>query len=180
MGMQNGKFEIGDLVERTIKCFCGMTTGDKSVVTGFNARGFVLLDDYIGSHNPKNLKLVDPKFNLKTQTWFIRTETPEHRIAVQEWLFEQGMEWESRGKELIPTDYTYLTNTFLSSVVSSYILHGDGETHPSAQEIKLTYKTTVTDVVYPDVESERDKEIKAIRKEQEALAARLKALEVGS
>lgn len=182
--MKDGKLEIGDVVERVNSVHVsGMRDGDRSVVTGFSLYGLLRLKDYDGLFSEDCLKLirnVRDTFNLKTQPWFIRTETPEQRIAAQEWLFEQGMEWYSSrlgGSQLLHGEFSCLTNVRFDRLVCNYIMHA-ASPHRSSQEIKLTYKTTVVDVVYPDVESDRDKEIKAIRKEQEALAARLKALEV--
>lgn len=178
--MKNGKFEIGDLVERTDCENSGVNVGDIGRIVKVFIGGWVKLDigEVLGLHNSEYLKLV-PKFNLKTQPWFIRTETPEQRIAAQEWLFEQGMAWDSGSREAFDWNFQCLTNTSSSGDKTLSFGHIP-KPHKSAQEIELTYKTTVNNVVYPDIESERDKEIKAIRKEQEALAARLKALEVGS
>lgn len=124
------------------------------------------------------VKRLDNQFNLKTQPWFIRTETPEQRIAAKEWLFEQGMDWAASKQNVIEIpNAKYLTNIRPSGKVEQTILWGYENDYPKAKEIKLTYKTTVVDVAYPRVESERDKEIRSIREQQEALAARLKLLE---
>lgn len=182
--MKDGVFEVGDEVECETCVKAGVGLGSKGVVIKVCDHTWVTFDTKIpGSTSPtthstehlKLIKSVGNSFNLKTQPWFIRTKTPEHRFVVQEWLFEQDIYWHSGGRKLMYGNFSCLTNVQSDGVVCNYVMH-TGSPHPSAQEIKLTYKTTVNNVVYPNVESDRDKEIKAIRKEQGSLAARLKAL----
>lgn len=184
--MKNGKFEVGDLVERINTKNLNLEIGHRGIVTSFDDDGWPVLDNDasgVGAHCPANLKLISPKFNLKTQPWFINTETLEQRIAAIKWLFENGISFNAEGRavESFAEVFDRLTNIVFDEVNEGSFYRVVGPfIHPSAQEIKLTYKTAVTDVVYPTVESERDKEIRSIREQQEALAARLKKLEVQS
>lgn len=115
-----------------------------------------------------------PKFNLKTQPWFIKTDTPEERIAAQKWLFEQGMEWEFYGNKLSQFSGIHcLTNTRTAGDIKPFIMCGE-ESHESCQEIKLTYKTTVTDVQWPNPNKAKAEKLRA---KIARLEAKLKELE---
>lgn len=115
-----------------------------------------------------------PKFDLKTQPWFIKTETPEKYVAAQEWLFSKGLVW--RGGDNWVSEYYrhYLTNVTLESgEIEERFMRGD-HISPKAQEIKLTYKTTVTDVEWPtSTQTKADK----LRAKIAKLQAKLEELE---
>lgn len=125
-------------------------------------------------------------FDMKKDPWYILTNTPEERIAAQEWLFEQGITWGITNWGAKNWHFDYLTNQTSMGGIESYIMHGSGTPPPYAKEIKLTFKTetTVTNVEFPEILSAKQIEIKKIREEQEnlakaqqELAARLKKME---
>lgn len=115
-----------------------------------------------------------PDFDLKTMPWFTNVTTNGERIAAQEWLFSQGMEWVGSAKETVSYGYYYLTNTMTNGVVHQQIMCAGnrGDIHNSCQEIKLTYKTTVTAVEWPTPPdtTKADKLRKKIAKLQAQLA----------
>lgn len=85
--MKNGKFEVGDKVKVVVDCSQNTyKAGDEGVITEVCGEGHpnfhynVYFSDDISWCYPNELVLVDSQFNLKTQPWVIRTETPEQRI----------------------------------------------------------------------------------------------------
>jgi len=120
----------------------------------------------------------EPKqvFNIKTDPWFIRVNSEQEFEVIQDWLEE------NYGSFLI-SDYSpafeYLTNTSSDGQIEeAFVMHGRGnplET-PSRKEIKLTFKTTVDSVQYPEMETEQQIKMKQLQETIDKAARELKEL----
>jgi hypothetical protein len=58
----------------------------------------------------------------------------------------------------------YLTNTTFDGVIRKCVMHGSNnplET-PARKEIKLTFKTVIDSVIFPEVETEQEKKLKEL------------------
>lgn len=114
-------------------------------------------------------------FDMKTQPWFIRINNEEEWDLAQQWLKENF------GKACAATYspcYSYfLTNKDDTGYIGDHPMHGRKESLAETKryEIKLTYKTVIDSVIYPEVETEQQKKIKelkeTIRKAQEQIDA---------
>ena len=120
--------------------------------------------------------------DLKKDRWFIRVNSVEESIAVQEWLFEQGITWCTGSSEVDTLDG--LIKTLTSCYGDSYKLNmygfmwdgGEYKTDNTPMlEIKLKFKQklSVSDVIYPTKESPQQAKIReleeTINKAQEQL-----------
>lgn len=133
-----------------------------------------LYEAYQELHNPVNKdkeNKMTKKFDMKTMPWFIRAN--EHNFAaVQSWLVE------NYGKLLPFSAFTVnvLTNMNSQGVVEDRVMWSNNAEcclKHNCFEIKLTFKTVVESVEWPNVISEEDKKIEqleeSIRKAQEQL-----------
>lgn len=165
-------FKIGDKVERIAGEYCKMAVGDVSTVCGVTPFGSLELLDFEGTHASVNFKLYEEKnmFDMKKDKWFIRTPTSEISEAVQLWLFEQGLRW--AGSEEQGKNVQYIDS---EAIGFGYGENGFGHTHVrwwkdnDHKEIKLTFKTSVASVEYPVVETQAEKELKALEQKIQEL-----------
>lgn len=160
------KFQIGDKVERIAGDHCKMCVGNISQVIGLVHDGDLELLDFEGTHAAYNFKLYEEKqmFDMKKDKWFIRTPNPEISEAVQLWLFEQGLQW-------CGASYTNVAHT--NSLVLMWTENNKfvwcDELDSDYKEIKLTFKTSVASVEYPIIESQAEKELKALEQKIQEL-----------
>lgn len=120
------------------------------------------------------------EFDLKTQAWWIHTPTREISEAAQEWLFSQGVYWVSnntKDSEVKATRSKILTNLKYLSVsdfVKGEFMHDSGPInmvwYPPELEIKLTFKTVVDQVIYPELAPEETEAQKELRTLQEQIS----------
>lgn len=168
-------FKIGDKVERIAEEHCKMAVGDVSTVCGVTPFGSLELLDFEGIHASVNFKLYEEKnmFDMKKDKWFIRTPTPEISEAVQLWLFEQGFGWQDDGQKVLYKSQQFLTNTKYPHFACNYILHSNTVDKQAEEngvkEIKLTFKSSVYSVEYPVVETQAEKELKALEQKIQEL-----------
>ena len=120
----------------------------------------------------------EPKqmFNIKTDPWFIRVNSEQEFEVIQDWLEE------NYGSILISnysTAFKYLTNTADDGQVEeAFVMHGQGnplET-TSRKEIKLTFKTTIDSVTFPEMETEQQIKMKQLQETIDKAARELKEL----
>lgn len=180
------KFKVGDKVVRVkcshSKCFIGYV-GKVTSVRGC----WVSVDEIttVGGLNPFSedfFELYEEKqmFDMKKEPWGIFWKTHEERDAIVDWLKSQGFEIKTtfHQKCLMGSfsNLDYRDNSYgFGSGTKQDFYWWDGK----AKEIKLTFKTetTITNVEYPEILTEKEIETRKIREEMEALAERLKKLE---
>jgi hypothetical protein len=119
-------------------------------------------------------------FNIKTDPWFIRVNSEQEFKIIQDWLQENyGC--------CLPLSYSvefeYLTNTlWTGQVEDAFIMYGQGDPlgTVSRKEIKLTFKTTVNSVEYPEVNSPQQIQIEALQETISKAAMQIKLLKEGN
>ena len=121
----------------------------------------------------------EPKqmFNIKTDPWFIHVNSKQEFEVIQDWLEE------NYGKRLLVdygTHMKWLTNTRHDGYINSKLLvmHGAGDplaTTPR-KEIKLTFKTTIDSVTFPEVETEQQIKMKQLQETIDKAVRELKEL----
>jgi len=192
--MQNQKFKIGDKVRRCHDFggaygYCGNVT---VVVSGVSESAYcpetIYYMNEAGTKKISgfacNYELVEEKqkFDMKKEAWGIFFSSHEEREAIMDWLKIKDFP-ECSYKASFPSKGSFSNlNYYGTGNLYGFGSGGREQTHwweGKANEIKLTFETKVVDVEYPETLTEKQKEIKAIREEQEALAARLKKLEEG-
>jgi hypothetical protein len=106
----------------------------------------------------------EPSFNLKTNPWFIRVNSPEESKVVQEWLFSNGVGWIGGNFEAGNLWAQYLTNINVDGDQRGVIMwsHEDIGIHESAKELKFKFKTVLDSVIFPEVETEQEKKLKEL------------------
>lgn len=144
---------------------------------------YPFVDDYHDTYNENGMyvsggsawDLVEEViiFDMKTQPWFIRVNADNFNF-VKDWVNSKGFVVSFS----FDTDtMTYITNADVYREISHCsAMYGATDIENRAKEIKLNLKTILESVEYPEVDKEEAERI-AIRKEMEALAERLKALE---
>ena len=147
------KFKVGDKVV-CIDPGCNfLTAGKEYTVTGHGQMTSIyVVNDRENNtwYYPNRFELIKENvhmFDLKKERWFIRTPTPEISKLVQEWLFEQGFEWYSSGKSVKHLYEPYIGN---SRHEQHCLVMDLMEPHSTRKEIKLTFKTIVDSVEYPE------------------------------
>lgn len=127
----------------------------------------------------KIMKNTTSEFNLKTMPWKIVVNNEVESAAAQLWLFEQGVVWQSGDKEVLQycKDYPYALKG--GNGRFSYSDKAHLSSIKDIPEIKLSFETitSVKNATFPVMETQKDKEIRSVREQMEALASRLKALE---
>ena len=115
-------------------------------------------------------------FNIKSDPWFIRVNSKQEFEVIQDWLQE------NYGCSLITSynpAFEYLTNTSCTGQIEeAFVMHGRGnplET-TSRKEIKLTFKTTIDSVEYPEMETEQEIKMKQLQETIDKAARELKEL----
>jgi hypothetical protein len=98
-------------------------------------------------------------FDIKKDRWFICTPTHEISRLVQNWLFDQGFVWQHH--EDASVRYTSSLYLKLSPYKRGAFCHTDSIDlkHDTAKEIKLTFKTVIDSVEFPEIESEEQKQL---------------------
>jgi len=165
--------------------FKRISVGDFGTVTGFDE----YVKDFVHVHfdNGRREEFYDwrvepvteePKqmFNIKSDPWFIRVNSEQEFEVIQDWLEE------NYGCSLITsynTAFEYLTNTSCwGQIEEAFVMHGRG--HPlettSRKEIKLTFKTIIDSVTFPEVESEHQIKMKQLQETIDKAARELKEL----
>lgn len=97
-------------------------------------------------------------FDLKKDPWYIRVNSFEESIAVQNWLFEQGVVWPHAPSGVAFGVVGYITNVFTEDEIISgktEILSGNmryqslSAGQPDGYELFVRYK--VEDVIFPEI-----------------------------
>lgn len=108
-------------------------------------------------------------FDLKTQPWFIVTNSKEEYRSIQEWLFSQELVWCDGETKVQTAEAKYITNCWMEDGVPMVnrkgFMHGvGGNSRPAEIEIFISYETkkTVYAVQFPEVESQQQKDIRAL------------------
>lgn len=104
-------------------------------------------------------------FDLKNDKWFIRVETEQQCLAVQEWAFEQGLSW--AGCQTLRGDFRSWDKPCAighghfggSSLGQARIQYWIDNGH---HQIDVSFKTTVDKVNLPEVESKQQKQIREL------------------
>lgn len=166
--------------------FKRISVGDFGTVTGFNEH----VKDFVRVHfdNGRREEFYDwrvepvteePKqmFNIKTDPWFIRVNSEQEFEVIQDWLEENYGE---KIRANYGTHMKWLTNAQCDGYINSKLLvmYGSGEplaTTPR-KEIKLTFKTTIDSVQYPEMETEQQVKMKQLQETIDKAARELKEL----
>ena len=121
-------------------------------------------------------------FNVKKDKWFIRVASQQEANAAQKWAFAQGLGWGDKF-ELRTDFYSWDTNGASAAIGSGHF--GGGclgqasstywERH-GHKEIKLTFAFAVDTVIYPEVESPQQKQIKALEETIAQASAQIQKL----
>lgn len=172
------KFKAGDKVVRTGDSLAGIVKG--GVYTVNNCTFYDISFKELGqtTFDPELFELYQEpqQFNLKTNKWWIATPTPEISKAVQEWLFEQGVTWCSGETSVDCVHHKCLVNFYDEDRASPErgFMHNSGsyESNFPEYEIKITTKTVIDSVTFPNVISEQEKARKQSIAELEATIAK--------
>uniref|UniRef100_A0AAU6VY17 Uncharacterized protein n=2 Tax=unclassified bacterial viruses TaxID=12333 RepID=A0AAU6VY17_9VIRU len=107
-------------------------------------------------------------FDLKTEKWFIRVKSEEQAAAVQQWAFTKGLSW--AGCNVLRDDYKEWEKRMGVAAIGSG--HYDGRSLGQAspqywldnghKEIEMSFKTVIDSIVYPQVESTQQKQIREL------------------
>ena len=165
--------------------FKRISVGDFGTVTGFDD----YVKDFVRVHfdNGRREEFYDwrvepvteePKqmFNIKSDPWFIRVNSEQEFEVIQGWLQE------NYGCSLITsynTAFEYLTNTSCTGQIEeAFVMYGRGNPleATSRKEIKLTFKTTIDSVQYPEMETEQQVKMKQLQETIDKVARELKEL----
>ena len=121
------------------------------------------------------------EFNIKEHKWFIRIEDAEHSEIVQKWLFEQGVNWQWSTGKPENTRFEFLTNTYSDGDLSKHLLYANNKGSVSKQckelIIRTKTETVVSEVVYPEIETEQQKQIRELKETIAKAQEQLDALE---
>ena len=90
-------------------------------------------------------------FDLKKDPWYIRVNSHEESIAVQKWLFEQGVVWSGMEPYTAFGIVGYITNVFSEDdILSGNMCYQSLSTgQPDGYELFVRYK--VEDVIFPEI-----------------------------
>lgn len=121
-------------------------------------------------------------FDVKKDKWFVRVANKQEAIAVQEWAFSEGLGW--CGSLELRTDFDAWGTDENSKAVGCGHFGGNSLGQAPGtwwesnghKEIKLTYKFGVDTVIYPEVESPQQKQIKALEETIAQAAAQIQKL----
>lgn len=110
-------------------------------------------------------------FDMKKEKWFIRTPTDEVCQAVQLWLFGQGFEWQQYGKQVmflndehtcaIHNHHDYKEQTIWRNPNNEWEI--EELVKSNYKEIKLTFKTIVDSVEYPETKSAEQLQLEVLQ-----------------
>lgn len=102
-------------------------------------------------------------FNLKTNPWLIRVTNEQEYNAARKWLDENFGYYLDTG---YATYMVGLTNTDDYGEICSHVMWMNEDSLKSTEryEIKLSYKTVVDSVTFPEVKTEQQKQIEELEK----------------
>lgn len=165
------EFKVGDRVIRTGGTVCGVTNGRSYVVTetgNFSIKVEGLVSWFSTSYfklyeEEQEMKSNIEQFDMKTQPWYIRVNNEEEFNLVQEWLKDNF------GKCL--NQYFKKNNMLLTNLSSNlgitdevfWANNMDYVRSLNPKEIKFNLKIVIDSVVFPTVESEKDKQIRELQ-----------------
>ena len=180
------KFKAGDKVKYIGEDFMGLYINTEEVYTVLSCNAeYLKLKEIIYSHSYKVENFVhvkvkeEPKqmFNIKTDPWFILVNSKQEFEVIQDWLEENYGE---KIRANYGTHMKWLTNTQHDGYINSKLLvmHGAGDPLKTTarKEIKLTFKTTIDSVTFPEVESEQQIKMKQLQETIDKAARELKEL----
>lgn len=193
--MSRHKFKVGDKV-RCIEGFSwpagrlALTFGSENIVievcttsgnVTFNGVEYWREDRFELVKEESNVK----EFDLHQDKWFIRTPTKEAFKLAQLWAIEQGFAW-VKGVS-VNTDGTLYYPEEVESIGGNYsksglLGHGHREFYEENghKEIKLTFKTVVDTVEYPEpelIETPSQKELRILKEQIAQLTQQANKLE---
>lgn len=103
-------------------------------------------------------------FDLKTNPWFIRVNNKEEFEAAISWAEEKGLKWDKIHREYNKSIKAIGTCLSFPEVqVIYYLLNNDNFCQGAREEIKITFKTIIESVEYPEIETEQDKKIRELQ-----------------
>ena len=158
-------FKNGDRVIRIEHGYANVVKGEQYIVDKHEGDN-LYLKGISGAYTARSF-MQATTFQLKNQPWFIAINGKEHSRIAQEWLFEQGVQWEHMGKKVSYTEQAVLTNVDGSGIIRDYIMHANSvkfKIDQGAQEIKVHghLKMVLDKVELPEVESEQAKKIREL------------------
>lgn len=120
------------------------------------------------------------KFDMKTQPWFIRVNSKEEFEVAKAWVIFQV------GEKFYPDFTNYFNNIkgfancYDGRLLGRVAWYNEGHIQEAVKigvkEIKLTFKTVVDSVEWPEVETEAQKELAKLQQQIEELSAQAEKL----
>lgn len=187
------KFKVGDKVRRSIQNRYAQSlaigyTDAIMTIEHIRADGSLkFVEDSSTIHFcPEYYSLVvsNTEPDLKSFPWIIYFRSKDEAVAIYEWIKARGYDFKFFAADYIKAD-GYFTNTYNGDVTPTTQLLC-GKTFPVCgktvrHEIVLDLEVKILGAKFPAIEpkkTEKQLEIESIRRDQEALAARLKKLEI--
>lgn len=105
------------------------------------------------------------EFDIKTMPWFIRMDnlTSSQRLAVGEWLLQFFYSVPNIEHADYYTNIGNGSSMGKDSIYWGYWGKSFSKRNPLVKEIKLNFKCVVDSVIYPEVESEAEKQIQELK-----------------
>lgn len=187
-------------IDDKVRCTSSQVVNNKVIEVGYTGKvthvsdtgHYIAVDGQLGADNAlvcsaRAFELVkeSPTFDLKTSPWFIRVNSKEESTLAQEWLFSQRVFW-SVGKVDEVRDIVkiggYLTNQTIDLTAESYIMHGHNldEKKVNCPEIKLTFKTSIESVKYPEIKTQQQVAIEELEATIELAKQQISKLKGGN
>lgn len=125
-------------------------------------------------------------FDMTKDKWFIRVANQQEAISVQSWLMRHGYAWGGSGR-LIREDFEgWDSEGGFCAIGMGHMGGGSlGQASPGYweryghHEIKVNFKLCVDEVTYPTLESEQQKQIKALEATISQAQEQIKKLKEG-
>lgn len=190
MSRSNYKFKVGDKALRVSGSFKNTYPGFVGLIVDVRPDASIVFEDDCCRYDEKCFELVKEETNVKEfdlhkDKWFIETPTKEVFKLAQLWAIEQGFAWTKEAS--VSTDGTLYYPVEVKSFGGNHIKSGllgrgyrefyEREGH---KEIKLTFKTVVDTVEYPEpeiVETPSQKELRILKEQIEQLTQQANKLE---
>lgn len=117
----------------------------------------------------------ESKFNLLTESWFIRVKNDEEGAIIQKWLFANGLSWPFGNKDIMSIASDKITNIGHASNDGAEFTYNWYEKQLTGLgEIKFNFKPKLDSVDLP--ETTRAREVKAVEAQIASLQEKLKTL----
>lgn len=162
------RFKVGDKVVCLVPSMWHLVAGEQytvELIDGF----YIKIKEDNGFWDPNRFELVkenkmEQKFDMKTMPWYIRINNKQEFECTQKWLLDN---YDNKLHKDYSTDIYAITNIDIEGNLANgyysvlWASRPEG-IHKSAKEIKLSFKTNVDSVEYPEVETGAQKKVKEL------------------